>query len=565
LTATPSQLRAIESTSSAILNVAGAGSGKTTTIVNRIARLIDHGTRPDSILCLTFTRKAANELKDRLTLKIGAVARRIWTGTFHSVSYRILTKWGERIGYRTTSGQAISVVQPEEAEALFESVVNQYGWKGTKKALAEAKQELAHDGTEPNDPNIMRILREYWSRLRQCNAMDYDQLLIEVLRLFRECPEALLHYRNQLEYIFVDEYQDTDHQQYTLHEAINPKNLYSVGDPDQAIYGWRGADLGIILDFEKAHQGAEVIRLEECFRCGTPIVKAANSLIEHNKDRIEKTLIPVIEGGEIEVIQGGPDRLAKMLADEICFNKPEQIAVIGRTHGILETCLEAANVKEIPAFKVGAKTKGIESSDSWKLFHAAVRMAVNPSDDLAFYSQGLRFFDVNPEGLRTLQGRAAHRGMGMWATYCDENPDNEIAQMREAMNRVSILSLAGNWREFIADLDQEFIETLAINCATMTPAQWLEYQAGKDMHTELEKGVDNRVTLLTAHAAKGLEWDVVYVVGFDQGEFPKNRSIREKHLEEERRLAYVAFTRARKRLVLLHEKEPSQFIKEAGL
>ncbi|MBF0501466.1 MAG: ATP-dependent helicase [Candidatus Riflebacteria bacterium] len=565
MTETASQLTAINSTSSAILNVAGAGSGKTTTIVNRIARLIKEGTNPESILCLTFTRKAANELKQRLQVKIGDVARRIWTGTFHSVSYRILAKWGERIGYKTTGGQAIAVVPPDEATEIFDGVVELYGWKGAKKALADAKQTLAHDGKWSEDPNIVRIIREYWSILRACNAVDFDQLLLEVHRLFQECPDALQAHKNRIEHIFVDEYQDTDHQQYHLHEVISPKNLYAVGDPDQAIYGWRGADVGIILDFEKAHEGAEIIKLEECFRCGTPIVKAANRLIGHNEDRIEKTLIPVIDGGEIEVLKGGPELIARLLKDEVEFNSPDQVAVIGRTHDTLDVCLEACQNKDIPVFKVGAKTREIEGSKGWKNFHAAVRLALNPSDDLAFHRRGAYLLRIELSEKDALKNRAISAGTGVWAQYIKENPKNIISQLRFAPEFQSVRALAMLWKKTDDSLGQAFIDELGETCPNLTPAQWLEYLAGKDMHTELEKGSKGKVTFLTAHAAKGLEWDVVYVIGFDQGEFPKQKSIREKRLEEERRLSYVAFTRARNRLVLVHEKEPSQFVKEAGL
>jgi superfamily I DNA/RNA helicase len=184
---------------------------------------------------------------------------------------------------------------------------------------------------------------------------------------------------------------------------------------------------------------------------------------------------------------------------------------------------------------------------------------------MAFYSQGVGILGIKPEDITALEARSIARGSGVWSTYIAENPGNQITHLRELPEFAKITELAKVWRKLDEFLPEEFITDLETTCPNMTPAQWLEYLAGKDMHTELEKGAADRVTFITAHAAKGLEWDVVYVIGFDQGEFPKQKSVSEKRLEEERRLAYVAFTRARKRLVLCYEKEQSQFIKEAGL
>jgi DNA helicase II / ATP-dependent DNA helicase PcrA len=569
MTTTASQQQAITSNSPAILNVAGAGSGKTFTIIERIDRLVREGTRPDAILCLTFTRKAAGELKERLAKKIGDAARRITAGTFHSISYRILMDWGERIGYRTTNGQALAIVPPDEAEAVFKSIADLYRWKGTKKTIDEARKALAHNEKWPEDPALERIIREYWSRLRECNALDYDQLLLEVHRLFRECPDALHHYRNRWEHVFIDEYQDTDHVQYNLHEALRPNFLYAVGDPDQAIYGWRGADLGIILNFEKAHDGAEVIRLEECFRCGRPIVEAANALIEHNISRFPKTLIPTIDEGEVHVcgIQFDANTLLTDIDGEMENGiKESEIAVIGRTHGVLDDLVRifAELSPNLPVLKVGAKSNEIEKSDGWKQFHAAIRMAVNPGDSLAFITYAPFMFDLSNDAMAIIRKMATQEGVSLVEAFHRIHADNPIKILSQFVGAMAVSAIAEWWQRTVG-LASAVLEYLKETAPTMTAVEWLEWLAGKDMHTELEGGKMAAITFLTAHAAKGLEWDVVYLVGFDQDEFPKKRSIREGHLEEERRLAYVAFTRARKRLVICHGEKPSQFIKEAGL
>lgn len=566
---TPSQQRAIDSNAPAILVVAGAGSGKTSTVVQRNARLIAQGESPDSILCLTFTRKAANELKERLEKLIGPQARRIWAGTFHAISYRILRQWGERIGYQTTGGRTITVVTPDEAESVFKAVIDQYGWKGRKSTIEEARKELAHRGEFPEDLDLARIIREYWAELRRMNAVDYDQLLLEVSRLFRESPEALAFYRNRFAHIFVDEYQDTDLVQYNLHEMLAPAHLFCVGDPDQAIYGWRGADMSIILRFEQAHPGAEVVLLEECFRCAPPIVEAANRLIAHNRDRIPKTLLPQPGEGSAEARKDWSP--VYRLSEDLAFEKPEEVAVIARTHADLEKiereCIQAG----LSVFRVGAEEKTIGKSAIMRRFKSHLRLWLNSRDDLAMHSLDLPAAEIQA----AMAARRSDQSLfEAWRARLSDDGRLTLEAIRHAFDEApsSVAAFAAFSTVAGSHPQEMLLNYLADNGGELKPAEWIEREMVKDMHAGLERKRPDRITLLTAHAAKGLEWDHVLVIGMEDGKFPSQRAIRAGTEEEERRLAYVAFTRARKTLAIYPIVDgatpagtPSRFIKEAGL
>lgn len=555
---TPAQLQAINSDSKNILVIAGAGSGKTATTIARIARLVEQGANPASILCLTFTRKAANEVKERLAKKIGeSAAKKVWAGTFHAISYRILMQWGSKIGYQTNSGRAITVVTPEDSDELLKQIMKAYDYRGTAKSLNEAKSILAHDGTEPEDLNIKRIIAEYHARLKECNAVDFDQLLLEVQKLFEVCPDALEFYRTKFQRIFVDEYQDTDKVQYNLHEVLTPKHLFCVGDSDQAIYGWRGANVGIILNFEKDHPGAEVIKLEHCFRCADSIVERANTLIEKNQNRIDKTLIGATgKDGDFETTGWKAEDLAFYIAEYMAFENPGEIAVIARTHRSLEIIEQACQKMNLDVLRVGKATAAIEQDESFRFMFAMLRLKMNPRDNMAFLTANKIGFG---EDLKEVWGRANTFGCSWY----------------EASTAISFLvtseqDLIEFYRECCELLDcnynQTVIDYLQENWPGITADDWLEQYQLRDGHLELEKRRPDTITLITAHASKGLEWDNVLLADFNEGVLPSKMALREGRIEEERRLAYVAFTRARNRLLVFHnpENHPSRFIAESA-
>ncbi|MBF0410951.1 MAG: UvrD-helicase domain-containing protein [Candidatus Riflebacteria bacterium] len=560
---TLSQQKAINSNSPSILVIAGAGSGKTATTIARIERLIlQEKVNPKSILCLTFTRKAALEIKERLSKKIDKYkVRQIWAGTFHAICYRILMQWGSQIGYQASLGQKITVITPEESEILLKEIIKAYCYKSTLKSVTDAKNELAHDGKEPENEDIKRILAEYNNRLKECNAVDFDQLLLEVQKLFQKCPEALEHYRTRFEHIFVDEYQDTDRIQYNLHEILQPRNLFCVGDSDQAIYGWRGANVNIILNFEKDHPGAEVIKLEECFRCADLIVNHANNLIRNNSCRIEKNLIGATgREGVFEVCgNSSPEYIAEYLCEYMSFEHPSQVAVIARTHRTLEAIEKACNEFNLEVLRVGKTTAEIEQDPSFQFFRAYLRLLTNPKDNIAFLTANKIGFKFD---LNEVWQKANEEG-------CSWFEGIEVAKIKRSYQDYSVDKVYSDMINSFPELkiSQEVSDYLKINFPGMDASDWLEEYQLRDHQLELENNPRDKITLITAHAAKGLEWDNVLIVDFDEKKFPSSFALKSGNLEEERRLAYVAFTRARNRLLIFSNeslsKVPSRFIVES--
>ena len=556
---TPAQQEAIDSYDNNLLLIAGAGSGKTATVIQRIRVLIERGVNPASILCLTFTRKAANEIRERLEKMLDARSvRPIWIGTFHSISYRILSQWGYKIGYKSTKKESISVTSQEEADTLLKAIVDQYDFKSSMKKITDAKGLLAHDNIDPVDPDIKRILKEYKSRLKESNAVDFDYLLLEVHALFQACPDALKYYQGKFEHVFIDEYQDTDTVQYNLHELIQPRNLFCIGDSDQCLYTWRGANISIILNFDKMHENTKVIKLEHCFRCGDNIVAAANTLIDHNVDRIKKTLIGATGfDGEINVLEdSSPQQIAYFLAEELAFENPSQIAVIARNHRSLEFIERACQEYKLDVLRVGKATDEVESMDCFKFMLAYLKLQLNPLNNISFLmANKIGFKAVLPE----IWKKANETGCSWYQAFEDKAPISPEQDIQSFYRQCCTASNQGASTLVIEYLVNMFDRDISAE-------NWLKQYQVKDSHLELEKKKEGMITLITAHAAKGLEWDNVLIADFEELKFPSKLAIKNNTLEEERRLAYVAFTRARKRLVIFSSPNlRSRFLHEAKL
>jgi len=556
---TPAQQEAIDSYDSNLLLIAGAGSGKTATVIQRIKRLIERGVNPASILCLTFTRKAAMEMRERLEKMLGARAiRPIWIGTFHSISYKILSQWGYKIGYKISKSESISVTSPEEANTLLQTVMEQYDCGISMKKIMEAKGLLSHDNIKPTNPNIERLLREYKARLKESNAVDFDYLLLEVHALFEACPEALKYYQGKFSYVFIDEYQDTDLVQYNLHEILQPKNLLAIGDADQCLFSWRGAHMEIILDFDKKHADTKVIKLEHCFRCGDKIVEAANTLIEHNRNRIEKTLVGATQTeGLIDLSnESNAAKIALFLAEEMAFESPGQIAVIARNHRSLEFIEKACRQYGLDVLRVGKATAEIDTMDCFKFMVAYLKLLLNPMNNIAFLTANKAGFSV---ALSAIWTKADELGCSWYQAFND--PETiEVGLSIVDFYRASCAKISRPMNAIVID----YLESMFDN--GIKAEDWLKQYQLKDGQLELEKKKDGLITLITAHASKGLEWDNVIIADFDELSFPSALSIKNNTMEEERRLAYVAFTRARKRLSIFYNShKPSRFLREANL
>jgi DNA helicase-2/ATP-dependent DNA helicase PcrA len=613
----PTQREAVAATEGPVLVVAGAGSGKTRVLTFRIAHLIrDLQVAPDSILAITFTNKAANEMRERVAHLIGGVVKSMWVSTFHSSCVRILRREAARLGYRS----GFTIYDDADSLRLLRMVTRdldldskRFPEKAMKAVISNAKNELidyesfADQGDGFYHEQVADIYRLYQQRLVEASAMDFDDLLMVTVELFAAFPDVLQHYQQRFRYVLVDEYQDTNRAQYMLVKQLTAvhRNLCVVGDSDQSIYKFRGADIRNIRDFEVDYPDARVIVLDQNYRSTETILEAANSVISNNTKRTPKHLwsdrgvgVPITrfeaedehdEAGfivdEIERLQGEGFNLADM-------------AVFYRTNAMSRVIEEVFVRRGVPYSVVGS----VKFYDRKEVKDAVayLKMLVNPSDEVSVkriineprrgignttvahidrftQSRGISFFaglgrvDEIPQlntraqktvleftGLVDLLRQKAEEGgveaaaqavlddTGMVAGY-------ESERTIEAMGRVENLrELVGVAAEFESSnegaiIGDEPYDTLD-NIRRLEV--FLEATALVSDIDEWDEGA-GAVTLMTLHTAKGLEFPVVFIVGMEDGVFPHMRSLGDPdELEEERRLAYVGITRAQDKLYL---------------
>jgi DNA helicase-2/ATP-dependent DNA helicase PcrA len=591
----PPQRQAVEETEGPVLVLAGAGTGKTRVLISRLGHiLLNHKALPSEILSVTFTNKAALEMKNRTTELIGQSLGGMWLGTFHSISARILRNHGNLVGLSSnftilnTDDQERIVKQllqmeniedKKETTKVFLSVIS--SWKD--RGLSPHKVTDGYLGPK-NARDILRIYELYQERLRIVNAVDFGDLLLHCLTIFTKHPDVLILYAKQFKYILVDEYQDTNVAQYLWLRllACESKNICCVGDDDQSIYGWRGAQVGNILRFEKDFPGAKVIRLEQNYRSTPAILGAASGLISHNKGRLGKTLWTDRSQGDpvfIKNVWDGAEE-ARWIADQITlFHRKEtplsQMAILVRagfqTREFEETFLALA----IPYRIVG----GLRFYERQEIRDALayLRLAAQPQDDLAFErvinlprrgiglttvqkmhivgrSQGIPLAEVARQIIETdeikgktrLSLRQFLENIDRWHIQSRTTSPDELVKI--------ILDESGYTDMWKADKSPEAtgrlenLKELVVAIAEFQDLQgFLEHVS---LVTETAQTASNEaVTLMTMHAAKGLEFDLVFLSGWEEGVFPSQRTLLEKsntELEEERRLAYVALTRAKK-------------------
>ena len=607
----PDQLDAVVHTGGPLLVIAGAGSGKTRVLTHRIAHLIDQGVRPTEILAITFTNKAAAEMRERVAHLVGPVVRAMWVSTFHSACVRILRRDGEVLGYPRN----FSIYDAADSVRLVGYVIRdlhldqkRFAPRTVAGIISLWKNELVSpdqaklNAENPFDRKHAEIYAEYQHRLHKAGAMDFDDLLLNVVRLFREHPDVLDHYRQRFSHILVDEYQDTNQAQneMVLLLAAESGQVTIVGDTDQGVYGWRGADLRNILQFEEAFDasGQEVttIVLDQNYRSTQTILDAANAVIDHNVERKPKNLWTDTGQGDRVVRYHAEDegdeamfvaRTAERMQRDEAINWRE-IAVLYRTNAQSRVIEEAFMRLGIP-YKVVGGTRFYDRREI-KDAMAYLRAVVNPADEVSVKrvlnvpkrgvgdtsvarldefaaSEGIAFFEalrrVDEVGLTgparrgiesfvalvdrlaALVPAANEEGSGvgpgdlLQAALEDSGylAEFEAEDSVEAHGRIENLGeLVGSAREFT--LLDEFLEQVALVADT----------------DELPEGeVDDQVVLMTLHSAKGLEFPVVFIVGVEEGIFPHIRALTEPtEMEEERRLAYVGITRAMRRLFLTH-------------
>ena len=599
----PAQRTAVEHTEGPLLVVAGAGSGKTRVLTHRVAHLISAiGIQPNEVLAITFTNKAAGEMRTRLEDLLPEVARRIWILTFHAACGRILRREAPRLGYKTNftiydSADQVRVVKQSLEE--LERDPKRFPAKGIHEHISAAKNQLVspaeyRDRVESfYDQTVADVYDLYQRRLFGANAVDFDDLLMLTVEVLERFPEAKERWQKAFRYVLVDEYQDTNHAQYRLLQLLAEKhrNVMVVGDPDQSIYAFRGADIRNILEFERDFGEATIVPLEQNYRSTNTILRAANAVIPHNSERKPKNLWSDLgEGEPVRVLEVEDEHSeARFVASEIGRLVDEgvngsEIAVFYRTNAQSRVLEDILVRNEIPYQVIGGPRfyERAEVKDAI----AYLQVIDNPFDSVSLQRIANRpRRGIGDASLARLQTYADGHGLSLWeALEFPEEAGLGPAQARAVSSlRTLLQSLqAGALELQVDELLERTLERSgylgALEAERTIEAQGRvenlqelvgvaqEYQATApepNLSTFLQeislfsdqdslREQQSLVTLMTLHNAKGLEFQAVFMIGMEEGVFPHSRSIEENSLEEERRLAYVGMTRARERLTLTH-------------
>jgi DNA helicase-2/ATP-dependent DNA helicase PcrA len=599
----PAQREAVLHTEGPLLVVAGAGSGKTRVLTYRVAHLLaTSGVKPNEILAITFTNRAAGEMRDRLERLLGDTARRIWILTFHSACGRILRREAERIGLRSN----FTIYDQADQVRLVKRILEDEGFdpkrfvpRGIHAQISNAKNQLV--GPEEYrsrvssfyDQTVAEVYERYQKRLHASNAVDFDDMLYLTVEILERFPEARERWQKAFRYILVDEYQDTNHAQYRLLQLLaeKHKNVCAVGDPDQSIYAFRGADIRNVLEFERDFPGARTIALEQNYRSTNHILGAANGVISHNRERKEKNLWSELGDGEpVRVVEVEDEHAeARYVAAGIAGLVEEgvngdEIAVFYRTNAqsrVLEDILVRQGIAYVvvggPRFYERAEIKDVV---------AYLQAIDNPYDAVSLARIANRpRRSIGDTTLARLQSHADALGISLWeamadpeAAGCASAATKAVTGFKNLMDSLQAGALELEVPELIERVLEQSGYVEALEAERTIEAQgrienvqefvglareWQEGAAEPTLSSFLQeislysdqdalRGAGNLVTLMTLHNAKGLEFRVVYVIGMEEGVFPHSRSIEEQGIEEERRLAYVAMTRAMERLTLVH-------------
>ncbi|MBD0338685.1 MAG: UvrD-helicase domain-containing protein [Thermoleophilia bacterium] len=599
----PAQREAVLSTEGPLLVIAGAGSGKTRVLTHRVAHLIGAvGAKPNEILAITFTNRAANEMRERLELLLGETSRSLWILTFHAACGRILRREAPRLGYRSN----FTIYDQADQVRLVKAVLEEEGFdpkrftpRGIHSQISAAKNRLVGPGEYRQrlstfyEQTVADVYERYQQRLADSNAMDFDDLLFLTVEVLERFPEAREKWQKAFRYVLVDEYQDTNHAQYRLLQILGERhrNVCAVGDPDQSIYAFRGADIRNILEFERDFGETRTVALEQNYRSTNNILRAANAVIANNAERKPKELWSELgEGDPVRAIEVEDEHAeARFVAAEIAALVEQgysgtEIAVFYRTNA-QSRVLEDVLVRQGIAYQVIGGPRFYERAEI-KDAIAYLQVLDNPFDQVSLLrianrprrgigdttlarlgtwgtAQGVSLWEamqraeeagVSGPPLRAVQGFATLMQSLMSARQELAPPELlervlersgtldalEAERTIEARGRVENLQeLVGVTREWLAEAAEPTLSGFL---------QEISLYADQDAL----RGESNLVTLMTLHNAKGLEFRAVYVIGMEEGVFPHSRSIEEQGIEEERRLCYVGMTRAMERLTLTH-------------
>ncbi len=617
----PEQARAVTTTEGALLILAGAGSGKTRVLAHRIAYLVGvRDVAPWRILAVTFTNRAAAELRERIISLVGEGGRDVMAGTFHALCARVLRADGEAIGI----GRRFVIYDTDDQQSLMKQILRgedmpltgEFRPSAVLNAISRAKNEMRDPGVldehaaNHRERTIARLATRYQERLRKANALDFDDLLLEAVRLFHEAPDVLAKYQERWRYLHVDEYQDTNRAQYLWVNALAEKygNLAVVGDDDQSIYSWRGADLRNILDFERDWPKTAVVKLEQNYRSTQLILDAAHAVVSRNTARKDKKLWTENTGGariqrfeayneeeeaewiarQVEGLVGGrSSALTRRADDEEIRFRARDIAVMYRMNA-QSRAIEESFLRYGIRYQLVGGTR-FYSRREVKDALAYLRILRSDTDSVAFE----RIINVPARGIgdktiETLRAAAAREDGTTWSAIeaavsgdlggLAPRTRNALADfavlVRRLRARVGVLTLpelldealeASGYRAMLADgsedgeerwanlLELRSVTTRYDDLAPDDALDRLLEETALIADQDSYEGDADAVTLITLHAAKGLEFPVVFIGGLEEGLFPHSRALDdEKELEEERRLAYVGITRAKRRLYLSH-------------
>ena len=608
----PAQREAVLTTEGPLLVIAGAGSGKTRVLTYRVAHLLAAcGVKPNEILAITFTNKAAGEMKERVERTLGPIARAIWIMTFHSACGRMLRSEAERLGYRsnfTIYDQADQVRLVKACLEELERDPKRFVPRGIHSQISNAKNQLIGPDEYASrvasfyDQTVADVYNLYQRRLFASNAVDFDDMLMLTVDVLQRFPEARARWAKAFRYVLVDEYQDTNHAQYVLLQLLaeEHQNLMAVGDPDQSIYAFRGADIRNIMEFERDFPETKVISLEQNYRSTNSILQAANYVISHNRERKEKNLWSDLgEGEPVRVVETEDEHSeARFVAVEIAARIEEgysarEIAVVYRTNA-QSRVLEDVLVRQGVAYQVIGGPRFYERAEI-KDAIAYLQVIDNPFDAVSLmrianrprrgigdtsiarlvtYADGLgislweAMAHVEAAGLAAASGRAVTQFRNVMETLMATANDATVATIVEAvLDRTGYLEALEAERTIEASGRIENLEELIgvareYDAAAEEPSlsgflQEISLYSDQDALRDEDEG--GQVTLMTLHNAKGLEFRAVFMIGMEEGTFPHARSIEENSLEEERRLCYVGMTRAQERLVLTHAMRRNLF------
>ncbi len=617
----PEQREAVEHFEGPGLVLAGAGSGKTRVLTTRVCHLVmEHGVPADRIMAVTFTNKAAGEMRERIAAMLGHRPAGAWIGTFHAIGARLLRRHAPEVGWTRgfairDAEQALREVKKAQQDARVD--IKRWPPKALRSAISSAKNQLvgpeaferAHaDGFDPLLKRAARVYPVYQQSLREQDAMDFDDLLFLPVRLLAGNRQLLERYRERFSFILVDEYQDTNHAQFKFLEllASGHRNLMVVGDDDQSIYGWRGADIHNILDFERSFPGARVVRLEQNYRSTPVILAAANAVIRQNRHRKEKTMRTDRVGGlpvtRVEAVDETDE--ARWVVEEIERKMLSQPSLDHRDFAVLYRTNAQARAMEDRFWRRGVPYQIVGGARFYERREiqdvlSYLRLIANPRDADAFdrvvnYPRR----GVGAVSLARLSAFAREAGVGPLeaAERAAEVPDlgkaprRGLSALADLIRRYSLRAAGHSVGQLLQDLIEELdllrllreegpegddraenVQELVAAARQFVAEELLELDEGdRDTFTDLglflqhvalvadidkhDPGAD-AVTLMTVHSAKGLEFPVVFIAGLDEGLFPLSRAYDDEGLlEEERRLFYVGMTRACEKLYLIHAR-----------